>query len=88
MGEEKFREDVPAVVKRIEYEKVVEDNKELRQIIGDLTLTNLDLARTNKGLLAEHNRLEKIRSIVSQFEDKYDHTSSLDLMFEIKEILK
>jgi hypothetical protein len=88
MGEEKFCEDVPAAVKRFEYEKVIEDNKELSQIIGDLKLVNLDLAETNKNLLAEHNKLEKIRSIILRFENKYDHTSSLDLMFEIRDILK
>lgn len=88
MGEEKIREDVPAVVKRFEYEKVVEDNKELSQIIGDLKLLNSDLTEANKGLLAEHNKLEKIRSIMLRFENKYDHASSLDLMFEIRDILK
>lgn len=32
-------------------------------------------------------KLEKIEQIVERFKNQYDHTSSLDLMVEIKEVL-
>lgn len=40
------------VIERSEYEK--------------LRLVNLDLAETNKGLLAEHEQLEKLRSKIDE----------------------
>ena len=36
----------------------------------------------------EHEKLERIEHIVERFKSQYDHTSNLDLMVEIKEVLE
>ena len=36
----------------------------------------------------EHEKLERIERIVERFKSQYDHTSNLDLMVEIKEVLE
>lgn len=61
----------------------------------ELRLVNLDLAETNKGLLAEHEQLLKLRSEINESIQKiknlrmyYPNEDFYDCKYQILEILK
>lgn len=62
--------NIPAadVVERSEYEK--------------LRLVNLDLAETNKGLLAEHEQLEKLRSEIDAALKEIENQKKLTIEYD------
>lgn len=52
---------------------------------------NLDCDRVctaNEMTLTLLHKYQKIEQIVERFKNKYDHTASMDLMMEIKEVLE
>ena len=52
--------------------------EEVNQILFEVTLEKAKV----------EEKLKKIEQIVERFKSQYDHTSSLDLMVEIKEVLE